>query len=143
MPHYDHSDNWYLVHSVHLNNLDHNMMDSPSCRNVSSTGATVFLRSVAVVLPPEGDEDVELEDVVLPEGDAASYPRSIPDLFPVVFFANTSFCVCEIINTDEIIARAKNTMNSLVLNAILLLFINGLLFSVFFSFHISIFEFDP
>ena len=123
---------------------------------VSSTGATV-LRSVAVVLLPEGDEDVEFEDVVLPEGDedvefedvvlpdrdATSYPRSIPDLFPVVFFANTSFCVCEIINTDEIIARAKDTMNSLVLNAILLLFINGLLFSVFFSFHISIFEFDP
>ena len=98
------------------------------------------------MLPPEGDEDVELEDVVsdvlLPDRDAVSYPPSIPDLFPVVFFANTSFCVCEIINTDEIIARAKKAMNSLVLTAILLLFINELLFSVFFSFHISILEFD-
>ncbi|MGB6591204.1 MAG: hypothetical protein WBE68_06830, partial [Candidatus Nitrosopolaris sp.] len=35
MLHYDHSDNWYLGHSVHLNNLHYNKMDTLSDRNVS------------------------------------------------------------------------------------------------------------
>ena len=120
-----------------------------------------MLRSEAapLVLPAEDDGDVELEDVeledvelddveledvvsdeLLPDRDA-SYTPSTPELYPVAFFANNSSCAWEIINKDEIIDRATKTMNSLVLTAILLLFINELLFSIFSSFHISIFEF--
>jgi hypothetical protein len=127
---------------------------------VSSTGATV-LRSEAeaLVLPPEDDEDVELEDVeledveledveledgvsvvLLPDRDAASYPPATPDLFPVDFFANNS-CVWEIMNTDEIIVTATKVMINPVHAPILLLFIKELLYSVYFSFHISIFEY--
>jgi hypothetical protein len=35
MSHYDHSDNWFLEHSVHLNNLHYNKMDILSDRNAS------------------------------------------------------------------------------------------------------------
>ena len=35
MLHYDHSDNWFRGHSVHLNNLNYNKMDTFSDRNAS------------------------------------------------------------------------------------------------------------
>jgi len=121
-----------------------------------------MLRSEAppLVLPNEDDEDVELEgvelegvelegveledvvtDVLLPDKDAASYPPSTPNLFPVNFFANNSSYVWEIMNTDEIIVTATKVVINHVHAPILLLFIKELLYSVYFSFHISIFEY--
>jgi hypothetical protein len=100
-----------------------------------------MFRSEAVVLPTE--EEDELEDVVfdmlLPDRDVASCPRSAPDLFPVDFFANNLSFVWEIMNTDEIIVTATNIV--IVHAPSLLLFIKELQYSVYVSFHISIFEY--
>jgi hypothetical protein len=100
-----------------------------------------MLRSETLVLAPEEDDELEdvASDVLLPDREAASYPRSTPDLFPVDFFANNSSCVWEIINTDDV--TATNIMIALVHAPSLLLFIKELQYSVYFSFHISIFEY--
>jgi hypothetical protein len=102
-----------------------------------------MLRSEALVLPPEEDDELEdvVSDVLLPDRDASSYLRSTLDLFPVDFFANNSSCVWEIMNTDEINVTATNIVIALVHTPSLLLFIKELQYSVCFSFHISIFEY--